>query len=697
MTSPIDTASVAIVPDFTGFARQARSGIDSALRGLVAEIDRAFGGTEKAATDAGQNIGAEFQKGGEAAERALREVSRTVIVVMDNVTVQTNQAASGISTKFGGALGLLKSGLAAAGVGAAVGLGAITAYGLQSAAALEQTQTAFNSLLGSVEEGIRVFDGLKKFAAITPFELPQITGAAQKFLAFNDAIGMTDAQLQPFLTTLGDVASVTGAGAEGMDRVTLALGQIASRGKVSLEEINQISEALPGFSGVAAIAAATGQTTAQAMDAISAGAISASTGVAALLKGMQTFPGAAGAMEKQSQTLLGVFSTFRDTVGQALAGGFAPVIPEIKSALTDLTPVLGEAISELAPSLGGLLADVMPLIGSLVKGIVPLLTPLLDALGPALAALGPSLGPLGEALGQVMVALAPILPLLGEFLGAALQLLVPVALLLAAVLKPLTPVIEFLTAAVAEFGKWLSTIDWAGVGSAIGGAFADAWNAVRDFFTRIGQSFSELPGKIGAALSALPEQVAAIAADLWQRVKTFFVEGTNNTAELVKSLPPRILATLKALAGQMLQVGKNIVGGLIGGIKGAVGHAVNAVKQAMGDILAAAKGALGIASPSTVFANAVGVQIPAGIEEGIRAGVPSLQALLNDVTQPVVAAGGAPAAAGSAAGLGPINITIHFSGVVPTEAEARRTGQAAGSGVADAIARRDVALAARQV
>src|SRR4029079_8218334 len=120
------------------------------------------------------------------------------------------------------------------------GLGALATFGLMSAASLEQTQISFNALLGSAEEGQKVFKELQRFAAVTPFEFPEVAGAAKRFLAFNESVGLADSELESFLTTVGDLASVTGAGAEGLNRIALAIGQMASKGKVQLEELMQI-------------------------------------------------------------------------------------------------------------------------------------------------------------------------------------------------------------------------------------------------------------------------------------------------------------------------------------------------------------------------------------------------------------------------------------------------------------------------
>lgn len=734
MTTPIDTASVAIVPDFSRFAREAKAGIDAALRGLVGDVERAFAGVERAAGDAGQDIGREFQAGGESAERALREVDNQARRSFNEVSRQASQAATGISTKLGGALGVAKAGLAALAIGAGAGLAALTGFGLKAAADLEQVQVSFNSLLGSVETGTAVFKDLQKFAAETPFQFPEVAAAAQKFLAFNDAIGMTDAQLRPFLTTLGDITSVTGAGAEGMSRVTLALGQIASRGKVSLEEINQISEALPGFSGVAAIAAATGKTTAETMELISSGSLDATTGVAALLKGMQQFPGAAGAMVKQSQTLLGVFSTFKDTLSQTLVEAFQPVLPAIKDSLTQVTPILQDALKGLAPVLGGVLSTVLPLLGQLIQGITPILAPIVQGLGEAFKALGPALKPLGVALGKVAAALGPLFPVIGEVAAALAEALVPVIEALAPIIAELAPalvdvvkafiplipslgellaalgpvlvpiaqllallvsllankavapliqllavVIGFLAESVRQFGMWLQSINWGEVGAAIGGFFADVWHKVVDFFEGIGRWFAKLPGQAREGFELF--KAAAIA-----KAEEFLA--------FVRSIPGRILEALSNLGSLLVNAGKNLVQGLWSGISSLGGWLWSKVKQFVIDnTLGAVQRALGISSPSQVFADQVGREIPAGIAAGVEAGLPALQSMLNSLVPT-----GAIQPATSSTNLGGVTIQlggVHFAGVVPTEAEARRTGAAAMAGAVDALRRRDLALAVR--
>jgi tape measure domain-containing protein len=492
VTGPIDTAYVEIEPRTENFERQAVASFDQVAHladRVVDAIERSFAGMADsierqfeelrlgadrnldllvdAVDRVGSDISREINEGTESAERGFDELRRSADRDLDQVERRSAAASASIRGHFG-ALGasIGVGGIAAAGLSvAAAGLGALATFGLKSAASLEQVQVQFNSLLGSAEQGQKVFSDLQKFAAATPFEFPDVAHAAARFLAFDQAVGLSDDQLQEFLTTTGNVISATGGGAQSLNTVSLAMGQIASTGKLTLDNLNQISEALPGFSAVGAIANSTGLSTAEVMDKISKGEINATDGIHALLDGMKQFPGAAGAMEAQSQTLLGVFSTFKDTISQALAGAFTPVIPAIKDSLGQITPILGDSLKVIAPALGGVLSSVLPLLATLVQQITPILTPLLQGLSSGLSQIGPVFSTLGAALAPVANALGPVLGILGQVLGTLGTALAPILGLLGStlasvivpavegfqqVLVPLTPVIIQLGQAFAD-------------------------------------------------------------------------------------------------------------------------------------------------------------------------------------------------------------------------------------------------------
>lgn len=663
------------MPELSGFARQLKTEIDSALRQVQASMDRAFGAIERGSAEAGGEVGRDFQRGGERAEAAFGELSRTAR--REFAEINASAAGSGlvISSRLGEALSFVKTALIGLGVAAGAGLAAMVGFGLKSAASLEQSTVAFTSLLHSAQDATSFLAELQQFAAATPFEFKDVVPAAQRILVLAQALGQTKDAVVPLLTTIGDLVSVTGGSAENINSVVRALSQMASKGKISQEEIMQLAEALPGFNANAAIASALGLSTADTLDKISAGGVDATTGINALIEGMKQFPGAAGAMAAQAQTLTGVFSTFKDTIGIALTNAFQPVIPEIKGALADLTPVIGDAIGQLAPSLGGALGKILPIIGKLIEAIVPILSPILDALGPVLDALGPALVPLGEAIGQLVVALVPVLPVLAQFVAVLAELAVPIIKVLAAVLTPLTPVLNYMAKAIGEVAKALGMIDWTAVGSAIGGAFADAWNQVYEFFRRVIQGWKDF---------------VSLVIDKIEEFKNNVFTGFGLVVDFIKSIPQRILDAAGDMLGLLVDKGRDIITGLWNGISGAAGWLWNKVATFIQDnVLGPVKDALGIASPSTVMRDQVGAMIPAGIEQGVTGGLPNLQSLISSI---VPGANGTQSGA-PAMNLGGINVTINFVGGTPSLAEASAVGKAAGDGIMQAIARRNVGLA----
>jgi tape measure domain-containing protein len=688
VTSPLgsaDSVQVAIVPDFARFPAELRRGVDQAMREFTARVDAALHGVEAGVADTARQLGTDFQVGGEVAERAFRELDSTARREMASVEATTAAAAASTGRRFQAAGALAGTAFLGAGVAIAAGLGLLTAMGLKSAATLEQTQIAFNALLGSAQLGQQVFKDLQQFAAVTPFQFTEITPVAQRFFTFADALGMTKLQVREFLTVLGDLASVTGSGAFGMERAALAMSQMAAKGRLSAQDVNQLADAFPGFNVRAAIAHQLGMSVADTMTAMENGTIDAKTGLQALMKGMAEFPGAAGAMEKQSQTLLGVWSTFKDVFSQALVAGFAPVIPQIKQTLTDITPILGEAIAGLAPVLGGLLTGVLKLVGPLVKALSAGILPLINALGKAIDDIDPKVwDQLTLAMGQLGESLAPLIPVLVEFLVALLEIAIPALLLVAEAIKPTIPLLDLMARSIHELNRALAMIDWAAVGRAIAGFFVDLWHTVSDFFIGLWKNFTQVNEKASAGFAAFRESAA---------------NHINAMIANIKALPGRVVASLGGFGDLLVQKGKDLIAGLWAGIRGMAGWLAAKVKQfAYDNTVGVLKSTLGIGSPSTVMADQIGRWIPAGIGMGVNTGLPALRAQLAGVGAGIPAAAGAGAAmaGGPSISFGPGSVVVQFTGAAPTGQQAFDTGIRVGQGIMDAINRRGVATATKQ-
>lgn len=103
--------------------------------------------------------------------------------------------------------------------------------------------------------------------------------------------------------------------------------------------------------------------------------------------------------------------------------------------------------------------------------------------------------------------------------------------------------------------------------------------------------------------------------------------------EAGRSLLNNIVDTAKSIPSKMLSIGSNIVDGVWKGIMSAKDRFVSNVKGFFKGIVDGAKSALGIHSPSTVFANEIGVFLPPGVTNGFKSAMPAMlrniQGMLN--------------------------------------------------------------------
>ena len=251
---------------------------------------------------------------------------------------ELNATKRQIKTAFGSeALDVSKKSLAVLG-GIGAGLAALGVASVKAGASLQSTKTAFTNMLGSAEKAQDFLAKMQDFAAKTPFEFSQVSQAAQKFIAF----GFSAEQVIPTLTAVGDAAAGVGLGAEGINRITLALGQMAAKSKVQAGEMMQLTET--GIPAWKMLADQIGVSVPEAMSMVSKGAIDAATGITALVSGMEQSFG--GMMDQQSQTISGTWSTLMDGLEQSAAQVGLQIAEALN--LTGLFQSLGDILTNFA-------------------------------------------------------------------------------------------------------------------------------------------------------------------------------------------------------------------------------------------------------------------------------------------------------------------------------------------------------------
>lgn len=251
---------------------------------------------------------------------------------------ELNATKRQIKSAFGSeALDVSKKSLAVLG-GIGAGLAALGVASVKAGASLQSTKTAFTNMLGSAEKAQDFLGKMQDFAAKTPFEFSQVSQAAQKFIAF----GFSAEQVIPTLTAVGDAAAGVGLGAEGINRITLALGQMAAKSKVQAGEMMQLTET--GIPAWKMLADQIGVSVPEAMSMVSKGAIDAATGITALVSGMEQSFG--GMMDQQSQTISGTWSTLMDGLEQSAAQVGLQIAEALN--LTGIFQSLGDMLTNFA-------------------------------------------------------------------------------------------------------------------------------------------------------------------------------------------------------------------------------------------------------------------------------------------------------------------------------------------------------------
>jgi tape measure domain-containing protein len=198
---------------------------------------------------------------------------------------------------------------------------------------LEQTHIGFTTLLGSSQKATIHLKALQEFAKSTPFEFEDLVQASRRF----NNMGIEAGRVIPILKAVGDAVSAAGGGKDEIDRVSLAISQMAAKGKVSAEEINQLAEA--GVGGWRILEQQLGKTKGEIIKLAEEGKISSDLFIKAFERFSQV--NFAGAMQKQSQTFNGAMSTIKDTL--LLTGSQA--IKPFTDRIRDLTVEMANLIS----------------------------------------------------------------------------------------------------------------------------------------------------------------------------------------------------------------------------------------------------------------------------------------------------------------------------------------------------------------
>lgn len=555
------------------------------------------------------------------------------------------QTAVGTALGFAGAIVGLEA------VGAAVSFAQESVFGLNNR--LQQATIAFTTMLGSGEKAQAFLNELARFAARTPFEFPDLVTATQRMMAY----GFEAKQVIPLLTAVGNASAALGLGAEGIDRVTTALGQMRAKGKVSGEEMRQLAEA--GIPAWDMLARKLGVDVATAMKQVEDRAVDANVMIEAFMEGVgERFP---GMMEKQSRTFAGAMSTIKDSLQMATATAFRPFFDLVTAGLVKLADILSsEAFQQFAqrvaggiqglidrareflPTLqqfvasfaepgavSGLLAILNPL-GALAREVLPALLPLFQALGQAIAQIVTTVGPpFAQLIGTVGAilrdAIAQVLPsvvsLVQQLAPAFAQVFAALAPLIAQGLQVLVsallpPLIDMLTRLVS----WLANNE------TMVKILAGALVALIVVMNPIPAAILGIIAAVGF-LSRAWDDIKSKTLDVWNNIRDFLTRNWQEILSIAAAIllgPVGLVALFTTNAFGIRDRVTEAFRQLVGGVSSVLSELLDQLRGLPGRIV----DALGNLGGLLVDA---GRELIRGLIRGIREAIPSLEDVVGGI------------------------------------------------------------------
>ena len=514
-------------------------------------------------------------------------------------------------------LGKIGAGIAAAMVAVAAIVATITA---QFAVALvkvqafkESTIGAFTKLLGGAKAADDAFKATIKTADEIGISYQEALSGVNSLIAK----GFKADQAQLLVKAMADLKSVVPDANIG--NLLLAITQIKSKGVLQMEELQgQIAEAGLSVSVVLEeIGKKIGKSAAEVRKMIGAGKISADQGVQGILAAIQRTTGKpiGDAAKEASNSLAGLIARIQQIPEGLLMSADA------SKGLGIIKDVLKNILSVFAPSTAG---------------------------GKALAA---AFGELGNAIASVFSGLAGKsgAEKLQSFAEGAAKAISRIASVIEGVGAVIGPMIGGL---VGGLGKGMA------IGDAFFGTMKDGGMTAAELAPKleaVGQAIGVIIGFVGSAVISIAKGFTAV-----QDVSTFL---------------ERIPGTIAGFAGSVFQaawgIGANLVQGIISGMSGGLPGLIGAVAQVALITTGTAQTGFGVHSPSTIWRDDIGYQLPAGAAQGVEKGKPLLTRAASSLATSTNTAGArsagtlAPATARAGVSIG----ELHFHGMSRGDAD----------------------------
>lgn len=526
-------------------------------------------------------------------------------------------------------------------------------------------------------------DDMKEYADLTVYDLDTVANTTAQLAAngIQDYTGLTEAA--------GNLNAVAGGNAETFKSVAMVLTQTAGAGKLTTENWNQLSDAIPGASGkIQEALQKNGAYTGNFRDAMEKGQITADEFNQAIMDlgftdaaqeaatSTDTFEGAMGNLEAAvTDGLMQIY----DAIGSENVTGF---INGINDAVTAAIPYIKDGVSWLKdnlPTIAPLLAGIATAMGGImvaqkVEAMVTAFKSWKTAtegmtIAQRLLNAAQLSSPIGLVLGLVAGLVAAIVVLwntndgfreaiinawqgIKDFVGNAIQAIGDFFSNLGTTISQLPQMFsDWLNSVIATVTEWVTNMA------------SSAASAGSQFVGNVVSFIANLPENVASFLSNVISNVVGWASNMASNASSAGLKFLNNAIEFVSQLPGRIASFLgnvisnlgswasnmasmgaegaanmfnavvnglASLPSEIYSIGSNLVQGLWNGISDMVGWIGEKIKGFGDSVLSGLKNFFGIASPSKLMRDKVGKYIAQGIGEGFTDEMGSVVGQMQD-------------------------------------------------------------------
>lgn len=384
----------------------------SALNQAVSAVSDASKKIETIVTSSQSRVNRAISSSAADSANSIKDFGNQSVYIFDSVSESissvTNKLSSmaGQATLVGGALSAM--------------FGFATRRAVLLAANNESVNVSFETMLGSAKEARDVLARLTRFAATTPFQMPEILQAAKGLIQF----GERGDELMDTLRILGNAAAATQT---EFGLLALIFNQIRGVGKLLTQDFRQL--ATRGILSMQDLAKHFGVTVSEASKMLSEGKVTFED-VRQIFVNLSEEGGRfANQMVKQSTTFQGLTSTLSDNlnivrtnVGKILAEGLKPLLKtlvDITSKLTEMGDTFNRVLAISLGSFAGI-SIAMTAIGGAVFGSMQLIKGLVfvvQSLGAAFALVVSSAGAVVLGIAAIGMAIAGLTILAKRFIS----------------------------------------------------------------------------------------------------------------------------------------------------------------------------------------------------------------------------------------------------------------------------------------